>query len=382
MNELQKGVVLEVEGNYVYLLAAGGHFYRMRWKGTLPEVGEEVCVRLPSRLVPFVSLARGALVACLALFLLVCSTAFGYRNAPRVAACVSLDINPSVEVMLNTRNRVVQATPLNQAGAAVLKRVRLLGQSGEQAVRIFTAEAAREGFLREGRANVVLITVTPFRTKVKPGLEGKLAQEVNNVLRQGRLQGEVKGIETTPRIRDKAYELGLSPGKYAVLVESLNSGLKVTPKALREESIPDILEQAGGNVSSILNSLSGNKLLEEKVNRLETQARQQTTVQTGQGPLNGLLDAVLGPGLLSGTKNSHQPLNSLTETVDKLTSTLIGPPVETTADSKLQERGVELPPEGTLRPVEDKLIKPLAENVLEPLGGLLGTLLGSKESDN
>lgn len=367
MKGLRKCVVMEVKGSVVYLLAEGGAFFKISWRGAVPEVGEEVFVRIPSRFASVSRWTQGALVACLAIFLFIASAALSYHYTPRAAAYVSLDIKPSIELLVSTGDRVMEARALNRDGERILKEVYLLGIPGERAVQIIVQKAAQHGYLTRNRYNIVLIAVTPVRGKgLRPELKKRLVAEAQGVMDLRHIRGTAKEIETTPDVRERAQKLGLSPGRYALLLESLGSNLNVSPEDLREKSISEVLQEAGGNISKILNSVTEGTL-ETIEKSLETGPEEQGAQKSGAG-ITPLLNDIFNP-VVSGLTQTLLPQAG--NGVPEVSAPLSGTGYQ---EKTLTEAGEESQPflEKTLEPVKENIFEPISKNILSPLDNLLG----------
>lgn len=82
------------------------------------------CVPRTEAVVPFRprrrSHARALIAACLTLVLVGGTGGVFYQRANAVASVVSLDVNPSIELKVNQKEKVLSCIPLNQEAEAVL----------------------------------------------------------------------------------------------------------------------------------------------------------------------------------------------------------------------------------------------------------------------
>ena len=70
------------------------------------------------------------LLTAACLVVVIAGGAFGvssYQQSHTVASIVSLDVNPSIELTLNSKERVLSATPLNDDAVAILDGMDLVG---------------------------------------------------------------------------------------------------------------------------------------------------------------------------------------------------------------------------------------------------------------
>ena len=100
----------------------------------------------------------GALAAAL---LLVLGLGFGavyYRAHYAMAATISLDVNPSVEIIVNRQDKVLEANSRNADGDVILKEMDLKGSDLNVAVNAIIGSMVRNGYINE-LSNSVLVSV-------------------------------------------------------------------------------------------------------------------------------------------------------------------------------------------------------------------------------
>ena len=97
------------------------------------------------------------LAAAAALVLLLTGTAV-YGLNTRVCATVALDVNPSIELNVNRRERVVSVSPINNDGEQILGDMDLTGSDLQVAFNALVGSMLRQGYLSE-LSNSILISV-------------------------------------------------------------------------------------------------------------------------------------------------------------------------------------------------------------------------------
>ncbi len=151
----ERAVVLSVERRGVTVLCPGGAVKTVPWAGRLPSVGQEVLVG-SSRAGAWSTWAAAA-----AMMLLVAGGAsHALRPAPPASAvvgAVSVDINPSVELLMGQAGQVVDVRAYDTAGAALLRaNPGMRGESVVAAVESAAAWSARHGYLTRSHAVLML----------------------------------------------------------------------------------------------------------------------------------------------------------------------------------------------------------------------------------
>jgi len=247
MTEQKKGIVLETQPNLITVLTPQGEFRSVPWaKPPYPEVGSEINFRETAEQKSLFSFNRlMAIAACLLIVFFSVSLWSGIILPSRqVVAYVNIDINPSIELGLNEKGKVVQATGLNQDGQLLLENLKLEKLAADKAVELITQAAMDQNYLREGNENAVVITVSdPDKVpeKVK-----KLDEKVKEQLAAKQLSGTTQVLEVNGQLHDKAKELGVSPGKYVILLEAVEEGLELSVEDLKGNSIVKAIKAAGG----------------------------------------------------------------------------------------------------------------------------------------
>ncbi len=277
----ENGVVLEVRGQEVIVLTQNGEFKRQRVSRAIPRVGQEIPLRAVSRW----NWYRYGSVAAAVLLLAVLLPILHLVPGTTPAAYVSMDINPSVEMALDDRYQVVKANPLNREGAEILGKIEITGLPADEAVAKITSEAVREGYIAQSKNNRVLITVSDEKDNPVSTVElaENLKKSASKVLARDNLSGTVQSVKTDTRIRKEARDVGLSTGKYMVLLESLKQDLPLSPSDLRNTSISKALDKVGADADKILTEVS----LEQELGKVSQQLKDRIgPAQAANGDLS------------------------------------------------------------------------------------------------
>ena len=88
----------------------------------------------------------------------------GNRPTEGTVTRMTVDINPSVEFMIDDENKVISATALNDDGSVILVGEAFVGKTPEEAVELMLTVATETGYLVKGNVqatdNAVKISVT------------------------------------------------------------------------------------------------------------------------------------------------------------------------------------------------------------------------------
>ena len=127
---------------------------------------------------------------------------------------MTVDINPSVEFMVDDENKVVSVTALNDDGSILIVGEAFIGKTPEEAVELMVSIAAETGYLVQGNVeateNTVKISVsgdTKYAEKLLEDVEKKAAETLEKLDINGHVEKvEALGLEA---LRALALETSL-----------------------------------------------------------------------------------------------------------------------------------------------------------------------------
>ena len=192
----------------------------------------------------------GLVAACLALALLAGGGGVFYQRAYAVASVISLDVNPSIELTVNRRERVLSCRGLNDEAAAVLADMDggrdLEGAKLDVAVNAVVGALVRNGYL-DDLDSAILISVEDSDADRGARLQQELVASVDGVLQTASNQASVlsQSVAADRALDSQAQRNSISTGK-AYLV---NQVLAVNPDlafdalaALSVEELRDLIK--------------------------------------------------------------------------------------------------------------------------------------------
>lgn len=208
---MRKALVVELKKNHA-VIAEQGLYLRVTLKEGM-EIGRTILftegdiVKHHKRTK---SKWRQQLVPVMAVLVLVLVLAGGFYNNNYMAySAVTVDINPSVELLLNKQDKVVRLIPLN-SDAETLNFDGLKGLSVDAVVGAIISNAQEEGFIQEKVKSYVVLTTVPLRANsdaAQTSLQVKLREKVAMVVIDKNLSVAV--TESTEDLLDEAIAKGL-----------------------------------------------------------------------------------------------------------------------------------------------------------------------------
>ena len=162
-----------------------------------------------------------AIAAVFVLLIAGCVGFLYYNNNYAVASTVSLDINPSIEIRVNQKERVLDVTALNEDGRIVIGDMDFSGSDLEITVNALIGSMLRYGYLNE-MANSILVSVDGGSENQNSLLKEKLSQEISALLETDTFSGAVlsQTVTADSELRKLADTYGITVGK-AQLVQQI-----------------------------------------------------------------------------------------------------------------------------------------------------------------
>lgn len=159
-----------------------------------------------------------AAAACLALAVLSGGVA-GYQNR-RVDSVIGIDVNPSIELSVNRRDKVLRAEALNEDAREVLDDMDLEQVDLDIAVNALIGSMVRHGYL-DDLDNAILVTVANKDTEKAAVLRQDVVIDIEASLEEHKVQAVVYDQQALDRseVQELAKEYEISYGKAYFLWE-------------------------------------------------------------------------------------------------------------------------------------------------------------------
>ncbi len=257
------------------------------------------------------SFAKLAAAACLAL-LLVGGGAAGVLNmrANAVASIISLDVNPSIQLKVNNKEKVLSATPLNSEAEEILTDLPLEGTDLNVAVNAIVGSLLRHGYL-DSISSAILISVEDQDQDRAVRLEESLTSEVGTALQNAQSGASVLSQTLTQdtQLETFAKENNLSVGKASLIQSALRLNSALTLEDLSALSVEELSQMVNagapglpvGRDAAASAALTYMGLSESEVRKLEVDAEldewkpcYEVEVETAAGEYECAVDAYTG----------------------------------------------------------------------------------------
>lgn len=170
--------------------------------------------------------------------LAACSETVNAANAR-----ITMDINPSIEIITNARGRVDRVTPLNDDAQTLLIDTNFEGKVAADVV-VEIAELARQyGYLKAGAENAIVVTTETDDTDHMNRIQAQIRSRLQAHLEQKNVPVDIvdgnAGI--TQADIDQAAALGISVGKYRIIKAAMALDEELTYEVAIEMSVKELL---------------------------------------------------------------------------------------------------------------------------------------------
>jgi hypothetical protein len=250
---MDKGIVMEINESNIIVMTSSGRFDKLPRGSRACEVGEEIVYAetvMPRFKVPPLAIASGLIAAMVLCFVLITGLRGTTANG-EVVAYVSIDINPSVEIGIDSQEIVRDLRGINTDGVELIASLSYQGKTLEE-VTSAILDRAEQGALAKGEGDIVISsTVVQDNANINDeAIADKLRQQVNKHIALTH-PTQVKNYEVTAfaspqEVREEAKVSGVSTGKYAVYLNALNNGTKVSRDDIQNLSIHQLAKENGG----------------------------------------------------------------------------------------------------------------------------------------
>jgi hypothetical protein len=212
-----KAVVVEIENRYAAVLSDDGCIQKVKNNNYTPGQVIQINDDKIHRSKKFIAFAASA--AALA----VLGTGTWAYASPY--SYVSLDVNPSIEFIVNRFDRVLEATAMNEDGEEILKEVYLSDLKNKtihSALTTAVEQISQAGYFDNDAEAELVITTSAKNDKKAEDLAQELHETVDTGLAEKGQEIEVESYSVGFDQVEKAKELGATPGKLN-LVENLQA---------------------------------------------------------------------------------------------------------------------------------------------------------------
>ncbi|MFB9325245.1 anti-sigma factor domain-containing protein [Paenibacillus aurantiacus] len=301
---MNRAVVMEIRNNVAVVMTPDGEFRKVK-AGEGVQVGDEVrldeAAQLPRKRAwgARSRYGMGAAAAAIMLLLLTPWLAKVAMPEPAVAAYLTMDINPSVELGIDAKERVVELHPLNPDGARLIEGLEFKGKTAEAVAAAITSRARDAHYFDSNEGDIFITSVL---MKGNEDYEDALTEHVNTAVKESLAAKKESGpatdavavstLSVPEEVREEAKQSGVSSGKMAFYLLAKSEGHEVDLEELKHKSIHNTAKALGG-VEKVLGSAEkkqeGETTIDKKSIKTKLKAlAAENQSKRGQGKANAI----------------------------------------------------------------------------------------------
>lgn len=177
---------------------------------------------------------------CVSFALLFIIGGFSYNLYFSPSAYVDIDVNPSIELVVNRFGRVIQASPYNDDGATILADVDILHMSYDDAADTLLDAMVISGYLKQD--DMVSVTVQADSGNRGSNMLGGLQVKLDSLLQTHHISATANVFAVNEDVKSHAHENHMTPAKYLAISELQQVDPTATYEDCREHTISEIYE--------------------------------------------------------------------------------------------------------------------------------------------
>ncbi len=164
-----------------------------------------------------------AAAACICLVFMGGGTFHYHMENKRVESVIGIDVNPSIEISINRKERVLEARALNAEAQIIMEDMDLEGVDLNVAVNAVIGSMVTHGYLND-LDNAILVTVTNDSVKKARQLRSSVVEDIEQTLKANQLKAVVydQQVIEDEEMEDLAQQYEISYGKAYFLKELID----------------------------------------------------------------------------------------------------------------------------------------------------------------
>lgn len=134
---------------------------------------------------------------------------------PKARGIVSIDVNPSIELVVDDQNKVMSITGLNEDGKMIIVDEEIVGKTLDEAIEIIITLENQTGFLTSGRVeaneNEIKVSVDANTTEDIQAIENNVKTSIDTVCEELNINQTITEIEKYGREKLEARVIEIDP---------------------------------------------------------------------------------------------------------------------------------------------------------------------------
>ena len=160
---------------------------------------------------------------------------------------VTININPDVELAVNSDNEIVEVIPVNEDAEIMISDLDLVGLDVEAASTLIIDEAIEMGYIDEySDENAVMIGAYGDNEEKRTDLETKIINKLNSHFETRKVYAVLVAKGLSDELKQEADNYGISNGKMLLVAEAV----ALNPELKKEQLVDMSIREIQGEIKS------------------------------------------------------------------------------------------------------------------------------------
>ena len=255
INLKNSGVILELNNKEAVVITSESRFVIIKRKPDMV-VGQEIIFdSLSNRIFNKKTQSLFLAAASIAAIFVITFISYIYLYLPfqsSTYAYIGIDINPSIELGIDSEHNVINFKPLNEDANIILKAIDLKGMNINKALISLVQQSEIYGYLRSENDSTIYISASfceinndnnktsrehdEQKNNFLLDMENGLRSSFNNTI-------DVEVLKISALNRKLAYENNLSMAKYNIYSSAINEGITISKEEVQNNSISSTIKK-------------------------------------------------------------------------------------------------------------------------------------------
>lgn len=280
---IYKGMVLRLEQNYAIVMTDDAQYVKVLKKAGI-RVGKQILFLDEDiyREKKIDILKHYSYAAVFIIFLISSFMLLNFNNIymPKTtAAVVTMDINPSIELEIDNKEKVIKITPINQEAHEIINR-NLLKKKVDQVIEALLINAEAHRYF-EQQDSMVLLSLTILNKDSNISLDS-IRSQVELILKKDALLKEINiaYIDAESTVLEKARANGMSIGRYKLYEEIMEYSSNITIESAKTMKLGELVNRHRYRGTPPYESITNPDGEEPVITQTDSDASKQTQQQT------------------------------------------------------------------------------------------------------
>lgn len=148
-----------------------------------------------------------------------------YKNMYKVSSVIGIDVNPSLEIKLNDKNKVIDIISLNEEARKILADMDLKKVDINVAINAIVGSMFKNGYLNID-SNSILVSVNNSDKQKSDKIKTMLTKKIEETFKNNSLNGNIISQVINEESFDKNTSNNISDGKYLLIKKVLATDIK------------------------------------------------------------------------------------------------------------------------------------------------------------